>query len=183
MKLILFRGRPGVGKTLLSELLSKQLDIPVLRKDDIYDNIAFLNADHGLRNKAAHDVLYAIFKSNVHSSSQFILDFAFQFDTDIEKLETWCVANNVELKSILTTCSDEALWAQRLKNRAENPTPNQLITDFEEFKKRYTTMQLEARTGELLIDTVNPAHENIDNIISFVVQFTIFILCVLIITP
>ena len=168
MKLILFRGRPGVGKTLLSGLLSQRLNVPVLRKDDMYDHIAFLNTDHGLRNKAAHDVLYAIFKSNAHSSSQFILDFPFQFDADIEQLETWCRANNVELRSILTTCSDEALWAQRLKKRAENPATNQLITDFEEFRKRYSTMQLEARAGELLIDTVNPANESIAAIINFV---------------
>jgi predicted kinase len=168
MKIILFRGRPGTGKTLLSGLLAERLNIVVLRKDDIYDSITFLNAEHRLRNKATYDVLYTILKSNAGNASKIILDFPFQFDEDIDQLMVWCHAHKVELKSILVTCSDEVLWAGRFNERAENPSPNQLITDFEQLRARYTTMQIEARTCELLIDTVNSVGENIAAVVNFV---------------
>ena len=168
MKVILFRGRPGTGKTLLSGLLAKRLNIVVLRKDDIYDNIAFLNAEHSLRNKATYNVLYTVLKSNECSASKIILDFPFQLEEDIDELAVWCHAHSVELKSILVTCSDEGLWAERFNKRAKSPAPNQLITDFEQLKSRYTTMQIKAHAGELLIDTVNSADENIAAIVTFV---------------
>ena len=45
-KVILFRGKAGVGKTTLSNESSKRLNIPVLRKDDIYDAVASYIEEH-----------------------------------------------------------------------------------------------------------------------------------------
>ncbi|EHQ29939.1 AAA family ATPase [Mucilaginibacter paludis] len=170
MKLILFRGRPGTGKTLLSGLLSAQLNLPVIRKDDIYDGLSTLNPDHQQRNSATHHILYAVLKSNAPTTSTLLLDFPFQFDDDIAKLKNWCIENNVELKSIVVTCSDEELWASRFNKRAENPAPNQLITDFKLLKQRYGEMQLRPGPLELLIDTVNNSSDNIKNIIAFITK-------------
>ncbi|MCX6756120.1 MAG: hypothetical protein NTX85_02165 [Candidatus Nomurabacteria bacterium] len=48
---ILFRGRPGVGKTTISNAFAIERGIPILRKDDIYDVTALYVNDHTTRNK------------------------------------------------------------------------------------------------------------------------------------
>lgn len=167
MKLILFRGRPGTGKTFMSNLLSHRIDAPILRKDDIYDIISILEPAHYKRNSITYKLLYAILNTNRHTSPTLILDFPFQTPEDITGLRTWCSENKVTLRSILVTCSDETLWATRINRRAESPLPNQLIADFEELRHRYPELYLKADTGELLIDTVRPVEANLADVLSF----------------
>lgn len=57
-KVIVFRGKAGVGKTAISNEISRMLNIPVIRKDDIYDSIANYVDNHELRNKACYNTLY-----------------------------------------------------------------------------------------------------------------------------
>lgn len=88
MKVILFRGRPASGKTTISKALGLQLGIPVIHKDDIYNSLAPYISDHTIRNKAAHDTLYAILESNNHAASTVILDFPFQNTVDFLTIES-----------------------------------------------------------------------------------------------
>lgn len=168
MKVILFRGRPGTGKTTLSKLLAGCIHSMVLSKDDLYDAVAAIIPDHDLRNKAAHDALYRILKSNSTTPITIILDFPFQTDSDLNVIKRWCNDNCVNLKTILVTCSNEVVWSARLQSRNDNPSPNQLITSFEEFKKRYGVMHLTAKDDELLADTVEPADIILERIIKYI---------------
>lgn len=40
MRIILFRGLPGVGKTYVSDVLALKINSLILRKDNLYDVIA-----------------------------------------------------------------------------------------------------------------------------------------------
>jgi tRNA uridine 5-carbamoylmethylation protein Kti12 len=167
MKLILFRGRPGTGKTYLSNLLSTRINAPILRKDDIYDIISAVVPEHQVRNKVTYELLYAILTTNKHHQPTFILDFPFQLAEDIAALKTFCNCHHVTLKSMLVTCSDENLWNARINRRAESPVPNQLIADFEELRRRYPDLQLQPDAGELVIDTVRSAESILDKVLVF----------------
>jgi predicted kinase len=167
MKIILFRGRPGTGKTTLSSAFAKHTNFPILRKDDVYDSVVGFVNEHDIRNKISHRVLYNILESNLKNNCIFVLDYAFQYPGDLQIIRKWCDERGVVLKSILVTCSDEKLWAERLKMRADNPAPNQLLTDFESFKKLYGTMQLYPETGELFVDTVNQTEKVLEQVIRF----------------
>ena len=57
-KVILFRGMPGVGKTYLSTLLSKENKYTIIRKDDIYDIIYASIDSHKERNKVCYNLMY-----------------------------------------------------------------------------------------------------------------------------
>jgi tRNA uridine 5-carbamoylmethylation protein Kti12 len=168
MKIILFRGRPGTGKTTLSHLFAEQTNFPILRKDDFYDPISLYVNEHRDRNKLCHEILYSVLESNKHSDATFVLDFAFQNQSDFFIIKTWCIERNVELKSILVTCSDEKLWATRFNKRAENPAPNQLITNFEGLKNHYGNMEVISEAGELVVDTV----ESVESLLVLVRDFT-----------
>ena len=168
MKLILFRGRPGTGKTFLSALFAEALQLPVLRKDDLYDAVSSLHPDHRLRNKATYDALYAILQSNRSNNGVWVLDFPFQTPEGLAQLTAWCTKHAVRLQSILVVCSNEQLWAARFNRRALHPLPNQLITDFEVLRTHYDPLQLRAGAGELLVDTTDTAEQNLEKINSFV---------------
>ncbi|MCD5381885.1 MAG: hypothetical protein LR017_01055 [Candidatus Pacebacteria bacterium] len=83
-------------------------------------------------------------------------------------MRNWCHQNNVVFKSILVTCSDTHVWSERLAARSTNPKPNQLVTDYDAFEKMYGTMQLEADTGELVVDSIHPIETIIQQVRSFV---------------
>ncbi|MFD2584478.1 AAA family ATPase [Pedobacter vanadiisoli] len=167
MLLILFRGRPGTGKTTMSNLVSAKMSVPIIRKDDIYDQLVSLSGNHDLRNKITFNIIYSLVTSNIHNSSTLIIDCPFQFEEDITSFRAWCRTHQVHLKTILVTCSDERIWSERFKERVINPAPNQLITDFEEFKSRYKVMQLQPDEGELLIDTIVPQDHNVKTVLEF----------------
>ncbi|MFA6301319.1 MAG: AAA family ATPase [Candidatus Paceibacterota bacterium] len=154
MKIILFRGRPGVGKTTISNILSKKTGIPVLRKDDIYDVVSEFIESHQVRNKISYGSLYAILESNIKTNCSFIIDFPFHSIEHFSIIKKWCGEKEVELNSILVICSDERIWAERFNERTKNPKPNQLITNFEKMKENYKDMEVIPEKGELVVDTV-----------------------------
>jgi len=168
MKIVLFRGRPAVGKSTLANALAAQTMLSLLSKDALYDPLALFIEKHQDRNKAVHNVLYSILEQNKDREITFILDFPFQYDEDFLIISNWCNTRKVELKSVLITCSDERLWKKRLEARSENPTPNQLITDFSLLTQYYKgNMQLRPVNGELCIDTVEPVNSLLPKIVSY----------------
>lgn len=167
MKIILFRGRPGSGKTTLTHAYATKTNLPIIRKDDLYDPIARFVPEQLNRNIISHDILYRILESNAHTDATFILDFGFQTPGDFAIIKRWCSNHNVKMKSIVVTCSDEKIWAERFNKRAENPAPNQLITNFEKLKEYYGDLKIAIEEGELLVDTVNAVDEIVDLVSDF----------------
>lgn len=168
MKIILFRGRPGAGKTTLSSILAKEINAPVLRKDDIYDVAAELLSTHQDCNKLSYNSLYQILASNTQTNCTFILDYPFQTTEDLAVIKNWCLERGVELKSILVTCTDEKLWADRFNVRSINPAPNQLITNFDTLKEHYGNIQITPEPTELLVDTAQDQDSILEVIRKFI---------------
>lgn len=169
MKIILFRGLPGSGKTTISTLVSKETNIPVLRKDDTYDLVSEFVQGYQTRNKISYGTLYAILKTNSKLDCSFIIDFPFNNQEHFSIIKSWCKEYGVELKSILVTCSDEKVWAERFNVRGENPLPNQLITNFEELNKNYNgVIQVTPEPGELVLDALKPSEILLKEIQNFI---------------
>lgn len=76
-EVILFRGRPGVGKTLLSDRISALCNLPIIRKDDLYDMTASFLIDHEQRNKVSYGILFKILETNKWVAGRTVLDFPF----------------------------------------------------------------------------------------------------------
>jgi len=166
-EIILFRGRPGVGKTTISDRLSYELKVPVIRKDDYYDVIANYNENHEQRNKVSYGILFRLLQTNAGTNMRYILDFPFNREEEMSKFAQWLVNRNYVLRSILCICSDEKMWADRFNVRKLNPLPNQLITDFYELKNYYKDLNIKPIDGELVIDTVESVDSIVDKVLTY----------------
>ncbi|CAG7599863.1 hypothetical protein PAESOLCIP111_00346 [Paenibacillus solanacearum] len=166
-EVILLRGRPGVGKTVISNRLGSRLHAPVIRKDDFYDVIAGYNDNHEQRNKVSYGILFRLLDTNAQAPSRFILDFPFNNNEEMNRFAEWLSTRNYCLKSILCNCSDEGIWAERFHERKANPLPNQLITDFAKLKSHYGDLSIRPLKGELVVDTVEP----LDTIVEYIMAY------------
>lgn len=160
-KIIVIRGKAGVGKTTISNELGKKLNMPVIRKDDIYDSIAPHVDNHEDRNKACYNTLYKILDSNIVNGVDIIVDAGFHYLDQILEFRSWVLSKDAIFVPMLCICSNEDVWAERFNKRSLNPQPNNLITDFEELKLHYKDLKTEALKDEMILDTVN----NIDMLV------------------
>ena len=161
-KLILFRGKPGVGKTTISNRVATELNMSVLRKDDIYDAVSVHIEEHAIRNQICEATIRNIIKSNLENHTSLILDGSYHYAAHIAQFRNWLLLHNLELVSILVICSDEAIWKKRFNKRQLNPKPNNIITDFEKLKKHYKSLETKLLEGELIIYSANYLEENIE---------------------
>lgn len=167
-QIILVRGRPGVGKTAISDRLSKLLSATIIRKDDYYDMVAAYVESHESRNKISYAMLFQFLETNRYVKGQWILDFPFNREEDMIRFRDWLFSRGYALFSVLCVCSDENVWAERFNRRKLNPLPNQLITDFAELKAHYGDLSIAPIENEWIVDTVKPLDSIVDNIVSFV---------------
>lgn len=169
-KIIVFRGKAGVGKSLLSSELARRLNIPVIRKDDVFDTIYKYVSDNTIRNSICYDLITKIIDTNLESKTDIIIDCPFHFNKQLTELWQRIEEKLGQFKPILCICSDEHVWANRFNQRKKNPSPNNLITDFEEMKKHYITRGIETipLNGELVLDSIHEIEYLMDQTIKYI---------------
>jgi len=151
--IILFRGRAGVGKTHLSTTIGDFFNLPILRKDDIYDSIADWVPGHDNRNKACDKCLYSILQTNMAIGIDIILDVSWNHQNQIDAFRRMVKKTDYTLASFLCVCNDISVWKERFERRKNSPKPNNLITDFSQILKHYENVETEPFDGETLLDT------------------------------
>jgi hypothetical protein len=169
-EVILLRGRPGVGKTTISNRLGSEFNVPIIRKYDFYDVIANYNEDHEQRNKVSYGILFRLLQTNACTNVQYILDFPFNKEEEMRNFTLWLENQNYVVKSVLCICSDEKIWADRFNIRKFIPLPNQLITDFDELKNYYKDLSIRPMNGELVVDTIESVDSILDKVVAAYLQ-------------
>ena len=165
-KVIVFRGKAGVGKSAISAMLGKKLNMPVFAKDDIYDSIAGYVDDHEMWNKACYDTLYKIIETNISNGIDVIVDAGFHHLSEAVQFKNWVLSKNAIFIPLLCVCSNEELWAERFNRRSINPKPNNMITDFNELKSHYKDLKTEPLENEIILDAVSHIDELMERAIA-----------------
>jgi len=52
-----FRGKAATGKTTITNILSKEINVAVLRKDDVFDVLLPYIGDNSNKNRITYDLL------------------------------------------------------------------------------------------------------------------------------
>lgn len=152
-KVILFRGRAAVGKTLLSNRVAQELGLAVIRKDDIYNALSIHIQDHSVRNDACELSIHSMVTSQLNNGVDIIVDTSWNHPEQVERFGTTIDSAGGVLLSFLCRCVDLAVWKERFSRRSADPQPNNIITDFGQLLDHYNGVPIEPLLNEIFLDT------------------------------
>lgn len=165
----IFRGKAATGKTTLSEMLAKELAIPVIRKDDVVDALKMTHTDKNfVNNEVCYNILYKIIQTNLDLGVDFIVD-TIPAATNGAKffLDRLDFKDNKAYK-FLIDCSDENEWRRRHEERLENPLPHQTFKSFEHVVEHYKNLDFNPFEHEHIIDTAGTLEKSFEEIIKII---------------
>ena len=153
----IFRGKAAIGKSTLANTLAKEIDVPVIRKDDIVDALKTMEGiDKSLVNNTIYyNILHKIIQTNLDLGTSMIIDIALG-----DKVAAEAFFNRVDFGSnkavwFFVICSDDAEWERRHLERLANPLPNQSFTSFEHVQAYYENADVNPYVYEYIVDTVD----------------------------
>ncbi len=168
MNIYIFRGKSATGKTTLTNLLSNEINVPVLRKDDIFDTMSNYVNDISILNSASYDILARQIHTCIDNNSDIIIDIALQ---DTKALETFL--NKIDFKNstvhrFFCDCSDNNIWLDRWRKRLKNPLPNQYFKNIDEIIEHYNKCDIRPSDDEVALDSVFEVEELLEKILEYI---------------
>ena len=163
MKMILFSGLPGTGKSTLAEAIGRQLGIPVFAKDWLEASLLrsglASNSDLKSLGFAGYELLTVLAERQFMLDQSVILDSVASTQAIRTKWRQLAKQYSAEWRVIECICSDEALHRSRLEDRQRNiPGWHELEwSDIEKVKQYYPLWEEQ----HLVVDMVNSLDINI----------------------
>ncbi len=168
MKLIVFSGLPGTGKTSLAEAIGRQLGIPVFAKDWLEATLKRAQPGAAAEQQtgyAAYELLTTLAQRQLMLGQSAILDSVLSIEKIRDQWRTLAGKYQAQWRVIECTCSDENVHRQRLSQRQRGiPGWHELEWSEVERVKGYYAAWTEER---LVIDTLKPPSENIREIFAY----------------
>ena len=163
MKLIIFSGLPGTGKSTIAEMLGRELSIPVFAKDWLEATLLRGGLRPTLEDKplgfAGYELLSILAERQLMLNQSVILDSVAGRQSIRARWRQLANQYDAEWRVIECICSDENLHRSRLHDRQRGiPGWHELQwADVEKAKQMYQPWQEE----HLVLDMVDAASENI----------------------
>ncbi len=159
MNIYIFRGKSATGKTTLSNILSKNINVPVLRKDDIFDELHKHEKDIAVLNAASYDILARQIQTCIDNETDIIVDIALQHTPSLNTFLNKIDFKNSTIYRFFCDCSDNEIWLDRWRKRLKSPLPNQYFKSIDEIKEHYGRCEIEPLKDEIILDSVLPINE------------------------
>jgi len=169
MKMIIFSGLPGTGKSTLAESLARQLSIPVFARDWLeavllQNDLQTTSSDRSL-GYVGYELLTTLAERQLMLGQSVILD---SVAATLSIRKAWReLSGRYQAKWLVVecVCSDESLHRSRLSTRKRNiPGWHELEwSDIETVKKYYQAWDEE----RLVLDMVNDIDKNISRVKSY----------------
>lgn len=169
MKMIVFSGLPGTGKSTLAKSIGRQLGIPVFAKDCL--EAALLQNDlHPISDEknlgyVGYELLTVLAERQLILDQSVILDSVAGTNTIRNTWHDLANQYDAQWHVIECICSDGTLHQARLKDRKRNiPGWHELVwSDVEKVKQYYQSWDGE----RLVLDMANSIDENILSVKSY----------------
>lgn len=166
MNIYLFRGKSATGKTTLSNILSQQINVPVLRKDDIFDAIFKHEKNISTLNSASYDILASQIQTCIDNGSDVIADIALCHTPSLLTFLNKIDFHNCNTYRFFCDCSDTKTWLERWSKRLSAPLPNQYFGSIDEIVKHYNKCDIAPQPSEIVLDSIFP----VDNLITKIME-------------
>ena len=163
MKLIVFSGLPGTGKSTLADSLGRDLGIPVFAKDWLEATLlrSGLPSEEGAKSLGfvGYELLTVLAERQLMLGQSVILDSVAGLQSIRDTWRQLSEQYQADWRAIECICSDESLHRSRLKDRKRNiPGWHELQwSEVERVRKYYLPWEGE----HLILDMVYPFDENL----------------------
>ena len=166
----IFRGKAATGKTTLSDMLARELSIPIIRKDDVVDALKMTQKTNKdlVSNEVCYNILHKIIQTNLDLGIDLILDIALGDRNNAKFFFDRLDFKDYKIVSFFLVCSDENEWRRRHEERIKNPLPNQVFKSFEHVVEHYRNADFNPFEHEHVIDTANIIEHSYNEIIRIV---------------
>ena len=162
MNIYIFRGKSATGKTTLTNMLSRKINLPVLRKDDIFDQLSKHETDIPVLNSASYDILAKQIQTCIDNQSDIIVDVALQHTPSLSEFLSKIDFEDSIIYRFFCDCGDDNIWLERWRIRLENPLPNQYFKSIDEIVEHYSKCEIEPLNDEIVLDSILPIEKLID---------------------
>jgi len=160
MRLLMLKGLPGSGKSMLASALGKQLGWPIIDKDDIKDILDGYTPEAG---GLAYEIMLNIVRRQLLQGLNVICDSPLTFSTTYKKARSIAEETQASLAIIECYCSDEQVWSQRINARKQLHLPAHHQTDWAQFQSFHAKITSEIHypisDPHITVDTIRPLDE------------------------
>ncbi len=165
MKLIVFSGLPGTGKSMLAEMLGRDFAIPVFAKDWLEATLVRSGLNPVIESKppksVGYDLLTVLAERQLMLGQSVILDSVAGSQTIRDSWQKLSEQYEANWRVIECICSDETLHRSRLTDRKRHiPGWHELEwSEVERVKQYYVPWEGE----RLVLDMIDPFEQNLFN--------------------
>jgi predicted kinase len=169
MKLIVFSGLPGTGKSTLAEIVGEQLGFPVFAKDWLEAAMLRNGLQPTMSGKSlgsvGYELLTMLAERQLRMRQSVILDSVAATQTIRDSWKDLARQYRSDWRVVECVCSEEAIHRSRLKGRERNiPGWHELDwSEIEKVKEYYHPWD----EGRLILDMVHPVTENLSRARSY----------------
>ena len=166
MKLILFSGLPGTGKSTLATRLARELRIPLLCIDDVIGEVPE-NAGIPFWDSRV-SILLDLIETQLQLGLSIVADSVFM-NMDRHHVQELARKYQAQFLPIYVFVSDESVWRERVTRRYDELKDKDVASWDRIQHQRQRFREWEPGTA-LFLDSLNPVDENYASVLEFVTK-------------
>ena len=172
MKLIVFSGLPGTGKSALAESVGRELDIPVFAKDWLEATLLRCELEPSNEEKplgsAGYQLLTVLAERQLMLGQPVILDSVASTESIRRTWKQLAAKYDAEWFVVECICSDENIHHARLKTRQRH-IPGWHELEWSEVG-RVRSYYVQWSEPRLIVDAIAPLDENLEKVFAWLNQ-------------